>query len=61
MVTIMSLVEFGNVVKFSPGAGNYHLNPELNFKMVFFWAFFFGGFLLRAHYLNKNEKAKKIH
>lgn len=61
MVVIMSIVEFGSVIKFSPGAGNYHDNPELNYKMVFFWGIFFGGFLLRIYYLNKFDKSKKNH
>lgn len=59
MVTIMSFVEFGNVLKFSPGAGNYHKNPELNYKMLLFWGTFFGGFILRIYFLNKINKIKK--
>ena len=59
MVTIMSFAEFGSVLKFSRGAGNYHDNPELNYKMLVFWGIFFGGFLIRLYFLNKIENPKK--
>ena len=55
----MSLIEFANVIKFSPGAGNYHKNPELNYKMLLFWVIFFGGFILRIYFLNKIDNTQK--
>ena len=57
----MSFVEFANVVKFSRGAGNYHDNPVLNYKMLVFWGIFFGGFLIRVHFLKKIKNSKKTH